>query len=68
MPPPRLTKQQMHDALERARHDRLEREARGEPDPLDQWPDGPPTDDPLAMKQFETALREFCAARGINGD
>ncbi len=58
----------MHDALERARHDRLAREARGEPDPLAQWPDGPPTDDLDAMKRFEAALREFCAARGISGD
>jgi len=58
----------MYDALERARHDRLAREALGEPDPLAQWPDGPPTDDPFAMKRFEAALRAFCAARGSSGD
>ncbi len=38
---PRLTKQQRMAALEMAAQARREREARGEREPPDEWPDGP---------------------------
>ena len=56
---PRLTKQQMTDALEKARAQRLDREARGEPEPLDEWPDGPPAGDAEAMERYNAALRQW---------
>jgi hypothetical protein len=55
----RLTKQQRIDALNRASQQRREHEARGETDPLDEWPDGPPEWDPEAMKRFLVALRQW---------
>lgn len=58
----RLTSKQMRDALEKAKRERLERESRGEPTPLDKWgdqhPDGlPPDASPEEIKQLEEALR-----------
>ena len=56
---PRLTKQQMTDALEKARAERLDREARGEREPLDEWPDGPPEGDAEAMERYLAAFRQW---------
>ena len=56
---PRITRQQRQDAMEKARISRLEREARGERDPLEEWPDGPPEGDAEAMARYEEALRLF---------
>jgi hypothetical protein len=56
---PRLNRQQRGAALEKARADRLEREARGEHEPLDEWPDGPPEGDEEAMARYTQALRQW---------
>jgi hypothetical protein len=56
---PRLNRQQMGAALEKARADRQEREARGEHGPLDEWPDGRPEGDEQAMARYTQALRQW---------
>jgi hypothetical protein len=56
---PRLNRQQMGAALEKARADRQEREARGEHEPLDEWPDGPPESDEQSMARYTQALRQW---------
>lgn len=55
----RLTRQQRIAALERAAQARREREAAGEREPLDEWPDGPPVGDELAMGRYDAALRSW---------
>lgn len=49
----------MTDALEKARKERLERQAQGETEPLDEWPDGPPDGDDEAMERYNAALRQW---------
>ena len=49
----------MTAALEKARTERLAREARGETEPLDEWPDGPPEGDDEAMGRYNAALRRW---------
>jgi hypothetical protein len=56
---PRLTKKQRMDALEKAARERREREARGEREPLDEWPDGPPEGDEEAMERYNAAFRQW---------
>ena len=56
---PKLTRQQRADALEKAARERVEREARGEREPLDDWPDGPPDGDSQAMERYLAAFREW---------
>ena len=56
---PKLTRQQRTDALEKAARERMEREARGEREPLDDWPDGPPDGDSQAMECYLAAFREW---------
>jgi hypothetical protein len=55
----RLPRQQMREALDKARAARLDREARGEHNPLDEWPDGPPLGDDEAMARWEVAFGEW---------
>jgi hypothetical protein len=56
---PPLTKQQRAAALERAARERLEREALGIRDPLDEWPDGLPADvSEEEAARFEEAFRQ----------
>ncbi len=55
----RPTKQQVTAALEKARAERLKREARGETEPLDEWPDGPPEGDEEAMERYNAAFRQW---------
>jgi hypothetical protein len=55
----RLTKQQGMAALEKARQERLAREAGGETSPLDEWPDGPPLGDDEAMNRYNAAFRQW---------
>jgi hypothetical protein len=57
-----LTKEQRQAALEKAAAQRLEREARGEREPLDEWPEGPPQGDPEAMERYNTAFRQWYEA------
>jgi hypothetical protein len=52
----RPTRQEKRDALERAAKARL---ARGEQEPLDEFPDGPPHGDPAAMERYLAAFREW---------
>jgi len=54
-----ITKEQRLAALERAASQRRERENRGEREPLDEWPDGPPIGDPKATERFDAALRQW---------
>jgi len=56
---PRLTKQQRMAALEMAAQARRERGARGEREPLDEWPDGPPEGDEEATKRWNAATRQW---------
>lgn len=56
---PRLTRQQRQEALEKAMQARREREARGEREPLDDWPDGPPEGDETDMEAYLIALRQW---------
>lgn len=53
----------MREALDKAHLARLEREARGEPTPLDEWgerhPEGLPVDaSPEEIREFEEAARD----------
>jgi hypothetical protein len=57
-----ISKEQRQAALENAQAQRLERETRGEREPVDEWPDGPPLDDPEAMKRYEAAIRQWYEA------
>ena len=60
MPLPRLTRSQIADALEGAARARREREVRGEREPLEDWPDGPPpAGDKEAMERYLSALRQW---------
>jgi len=59
VPFPKPTKQQITGALEKARQEWLAREARGETEPLDEWPDGPPEGDDGAMARYDAALRQW---------
>ncbi len=54
-----ISREQRQSALEKAAIQRRERESRGEREPLDEWPDGPPTGDPEAMQRFDAALRRW---------
>jgi hypothetical protein len=54
---PRLTKQQIAGALEKAAEQRRQRVAAGEWEPLDERPVGPPVGDEAAMERFGEALR-----------
>jgi hypothetical protein len=51
----RPTRQEKRDALERAAKARL---ARGEQEALDEFPDGPPHGDAVAMERYLAAFRE----------
>ena len=57
-----ISKEQRQAALEKAQAQRLEREASGEREPLDEWPDGPPQGDPEAMERYNAALRTWYEA------
>lgn len=59
MPLPQPTRSQITDALEKAAKARREREARGEREPLDEWPDGPPVGDRDAMERYLLAFRRW---------
>src|SRR5215469_11083620 len=52
-------RQQIQDALEGAARARMERLARGEREPLDDWPDGPREGDSEAMEHYLAALRDW---------
>lgn len=58
--PKRVPRRQMRDALENAARERMEREARGEHEPQDEWPDGPPPqEDTDATERYLAAFREW---------
>lgn len=61
----KLTRETMRAALERAASERREREARGEREPLDDWPDGPPLGDAEGERRYYAALQEWCGKRGV---
>lgn len=52
----RPTRQEKRDALERAAKARL---ARAEQDPLDEFPDGPPHGDAVAMERYLAAFGKW---------
>jgi hypothetical protein len=54
-----ISKEQRLAALEKAAEERSEREARGESEPLDEWPDGPPEGDAEAIERYLVALRQW---------
>lgn len=56
---PMISKEQRQAALEKAVRARQEREARGEREPLDEWPDGPPEGDAEAMERYLVAFRQW---------
>jgi hypothetical protein len=58
--PKRVPRQQMRDALENAARERTEREARGEHEPLEDWPDGPPPQEDIgATERYLAAFRAW---------
>jgi hypothetical protein len=57
-----LTTDQRRAALEKAAAQRLEREARGKREPLDEWPEGPPEGDPAAIERYSAAFRQWYEA------
>ena len=58
--PKRVPRQQMRDALENAVRERMEREARGEHEPVGGWPDGPiPQEDTDATERYLVAFRTW---------
>jgi hypothetical protein len=52
----RPTRQEKRDALERAAKARL---PRGEQEPIDEFPDGPPHGDAAAMERYLAAFRQW---------
>ena len=59
IPVKRPSRQQIQDALQGAANARMERLARGEREPLDDWPDGPPEGDSEAMEHYLAAFRDW---------
>ena len=58
--PKRVPRQQIRDALENAVRERTEREARGEHEPLGDWPDGPPPQEDIdATERYLAAFRAW---------
>lgn len=56
---PRLTREQRAEALEKARAARLERLARGEREPIDDWPEPPPPEDEEGTARYNEAFRQW---------
>src|SRR5260370_18861350 len=59
IPVKRPRRQEIQDAVEGAANAGMERLARGEGEPLDDWPDGPPEGDSEAMEHYLAAFRDW---------